>query len=142
MMRQSFYIILLTAVVGQACTQGQSSGSDDDASVVLEGKINHPLANEPVLLEEIGPTEVATVDTLRVAEDSTFRYALTDVEPGFYRINFYGRQYVNLILDNESVHVTADGDSPDGQATVEGSTDTDPLQRGERDHAEHANADQ
>ena len=92
---------------------------------MLEGKINHPVADEPVLLEEIGPTEVSTVDTLRVAEDSTFRYGLEDVAPGFYRINFYGRQYVNLILDKESVRVTADGDRPDGLATVEGSTDTD-----------------
>ena len=124
-MRYSFYIVLLTAVVGQACTQGQSSGSGSADAVVLEGKINHPVANEPVLLEEIGPTEVATVDTLQVAKDSTFHYELLDVEPGFYRINFYGRQYVNLILDDESVHVTADGNQPDGQATVEGSTDTD-----------------
>ena len=124
-MKHSFYIVLLMAAIGQACTQGQSSGSGDADAMVLEGKINYPVANEPVLLEEIGPTEVATVDTLRVAEDSTFRYELLDVEPGFYRINFYGRQYVNLILDDESVHVTADGNQPDGQATVEGSTDTD-----------------
>ncbi|MGB3851675.1 MAG: TlpA disulfide reductase family protein [Tunicatimonas sp.] len=124
-MRYLSYIFLLITAVAQACTQGQSSDAGSAAPTTLEGKINHPVANEAVLLEEIGPTEVATVDTLQVAEDSTFRYALTEVEPGFYRINFYGRQYVNLILDNESVHVTADGDSPDGQATVEGSTDTD-----------------
>ncbi len=124
-MQYSFYTVLLIAAIGQACTQGQSSGSGAATSVVLEGKINHPLADEPVLLEEIGPTEVATVDTLQVAKDSTFRYELQDVAPGFYRINFYGRQYVNLILDNESVHVTADGNQPDGLATVEGSTDTD-----------------
>ncbi len=124
-MRYLSYIFLLITAVAQACTQGQSSDAGSAALTTLEGKINHPVANEAVLLEEIGPTEVATVDTLQVAEDSTFRYALTEVEPGFYRINFYGRQYVNLILDNESVHVTADGDSPDGQATVEGSTDTD-----------------
>lgn len=124
-MKYSFYIVLLIAAVSQACTQGQSSGSGDSASVVLEGKINHPVADEPVLLEEIGPAEVTTVDTLRVAEDSTFRYGLQDVAPGFYRINFYGRQYVNLILDDESVHVTADGNQADGLATVEGSTDTD-----------------
>jgi peroxiredoxin len=115
----------MIAAIAQACTQGQSSNSGNDAVATLEGRINRPVANEAVLLEEIGPTEVATVDTLEVAEDSTFRYELTEVEPGFYRINFYGRQYVNLILDNESVRVTADGDSPDGQATVEGSTDTD-----------------
>ena len=124
-MNHSFCSLLLVAAISQACTQGQSSGSGEAASVVLEGKINHPVADEPVLLEEIGPTEVATVDTLRVTEDSTFRYDLKEVKPGFYRINFYGRQYVNLILDDESVHVTADGDSPDGLATVEGSTDTD-----------------
>lgn len=123
-MKNALYSILLIAAMSQACTQGQSSGSDA-APVVLEGKVNHPVANEPVLLEEIGPAEVATIDTLRVAGDSTFRYELGGVEPGFYRINFYGRQYVNLILDDESLHVTADGDRPDGLAKVEGSTDTD-----------------
>ena len=119
----TFFIIL--SIVGQACIQSQSSGADDDSYVKIEGKINHPAAEGHVVLEEIGQSDVSVVDTLLVSSDSTFRYSLQDVEPGFYRINFYGRQYVNLILDDENVQVTADGDRPDGFAQVEGSTDTD-----------------
>lgn len=118
-------ILLVSTLLGQACTQGQSSGAGDDGSAKIEGKINHPASEGYVVLEEIGQSEVSAVDTLEVAADSTFEYNLQNVEPGFYRLNFYGQQYVNLILDKESVRVTVDGNSPDGLAEVEGSTDTD-----------------
>ena len=120
-----FATVILSIAVLQACTQGQSSGADDDDHAKIEGKINHPIVDGYVVLEEIGQSDVSVIDTLEIAADSTFRYSLRDVKPGFYRINFYGKQYVNLILDDESVQVTADGDRPDGVAKVEGSTDTD-----------------
>ena len=116
---------LLLITLSQACTPGQSTESSPDGEVKIEGKINHPTDGEPVILEKIGQNDVLPVDTLTVAEDSTFQYYLGDTEPGFYRINFYGKQYVNLILDDENVRITADGDRPDGEALVEGSTDTD-----------------
>ena len=101
-----------------ACTQGQSSGAGDDEQAKIQGKINHPATDGHVVLEEIGQSDVSVVDTFQVSEDSTFQYSLEEVKPGFYRINFYGKQYVNLILDDESVQITADGDRPDGLATV------------------------
>ena len=119
-----FIFVLLSAAIMQSCTLGQSSGADDDSYAKIEGKVHHPMADGYVVLEEIGQSDVLVVDTLQVANDSTFRYSLRDVKPGFYRINFYGKQYVNLVLDDESMHVTADGDRPDGLAKVEGSTDT------------------
>ena len=120
-----FISVLFSIVFVQACTLGQSSGSDDEGYAKIEGKVNHPIDSEYVTLEEIGQSDVLTVDTLAVSEDSAFHYSLRDVQPGFYRINFYGKQYVNLVLNKENVQVTADGDSPDGLAKVEGSTDTD-----------------
>ena len=125
MKNKLFILVLSSAVTLHACTQGQSSGSGNDGYPKIEGKIAHPVADEHVILEEIGQSDVLAVDTLQVASDSTFRYSLRNVKPGFYRINFYGKQYVNLVLDDENVRITVDGDRPDGLAKVEGSTDTD-----------------
>lgn len=117
-------IIVLGTVLSHACTQGQSNGADDD-DLKIEGKINHPATEGYVILEEIGQSDVSAVDTFSVSDDSTFLYTSADIQPGFYRINFYGKQYVNLILDDEDVLIAADGDRPDGLAEVTGSTDTD-----------------
>ena len=112
-------------LIGQSCTQGQSGDYPIEDDVKIEGKINYPQEDNYVVLEEIGQSEVSVVDTLSVSADSTFQYSLQNVEPGFYRLNFYGQQYVNLILDDENVQVTVDGNSPDGFAEVTGSTDTE-----------------
>lgn len=117
-------ILVLSTVLPQACTQGQSSEAGDKG-LKIEGKINHPTADGFVILEEIGQGDIQALDTFQVSDDSTFRYTSANISPGFYRINFYGKQYVNLILGNENVQVTADGDRPDGMADVTGSTDTD-----------------
>ena len=122
-----FIALLISTAVIQSCTHSQSSGASDDGYVEIEGRINYPAADGHVILEEIGQSEVSVVDTLLVSSDSTFRYSLRDVKPGFYRLNLYERQYVNLILNDENVRITADGDRPDGLAKVEGSTDTDYL---------------
>lgn len=127
-----YHLLYISAfLLTQACTQGQSSSNatvaDGTNQIWIEGKINHPLKSGHLVLERIGESDIEVVDTLIVTSDSTFRYSLTDSSPGFYRLNFFDRQYVNLILDNEDVNVVADGDRPDGNVEVTGSTDTDHL---------------
>ncbi|MEM9675168.1 MAG: TlpA disulfide reductase family protein [Bacteroidota bacterium] len=123
-----FTAIFLASLV--ACTQGQPNSSPEVTNadqIWIEGKVLHPLKSGYLVLERIGESDIEVVDTLIVTSDSTFRYSLTDSKPGFYRLNFFDRQYVNLILDNEDVKVVADGDRPDGTAEVTGSSDTDYL---------------
>lgn len=125
----SFLIIILSTIYMAACTEGQSSQSTEPASqdnmVQIEGKIKNPTNEGHVVLERIGDQEINVVDTLMVSSDSTFRYSLKNDDPGFYRLNLYDRQYVNLILDDEDVQITADGNRPDGLVEVSGSKDTD-----------------
>lgn len=125
----SFLIIILSTIYMAACTEGQSSQSTEPASqdnmVQIEGKIKNPTNEGYVVLERIGDQEINVVDTLMVSSDSTFRYSLKNDDPGFYRLNLYDRQYVNLILDDEDVQITADGNRPDGLVEVSGSKDTD-----------------
>jgi len=129
-MRNIFFLTYIIALSGLlACSEGQSSQSMDtevqDDLVQIEGKINNPSNEGHVVLERIGDQDIKVVDTLMVSSDSTFRYSLESDNPGFYRLNLYDRQYVNLILDNEDVRIVADGNRPDGLVEVTGSQDTD-----------------
>nr|WP_262919032.1 TlpA disulfide reductase family protein [Tunicatimonas sp. TK19036]WKN35497.1 TlpA disulfide reductase family protein [Tunicatimonas sp. TK19036] len=128
MTRYRFFIYTLLLFSSYSCTEGQSTTSTETINsnqVRIEGKVRHPLKAGHLVLERIGGSEISVVDTLIVTSDSTFRYSLHDIQPGFYRLNFFDRQYVNLVLSNENVRITADGDRPDGEVEVTGSTDTD-----------------
>ncbi|MFP4090537.1 MAG: redoxin domain-containing protein [Cyclobacteriaceae bacterium] len=120
--------IPFSAVVFSACAQSgdtMEKPADKPGYVEIQGKINHPAEEGYVLLESIGNDDISLVDTLMVSSDSSFRYSLKNDSPGFYRLNLYDRQYVNLILNDEDVQIVADGNSPDGLVKVTGSKDTD-----------------
>ncbi|WKN42309.1 peroxiredoxin family protein [Tunicatimonas pelagia] len=126
------YLLYSAALLSTySCTEGQSNGSQTANTTAhqlwIEGKILNPQANEHLVLERIGENDIEVVDTLIVTSDSTFRYSLKENEPGFYRLNLFNRQYVNLILDDENIKIVADGSRPDGEVEVTGSTDTDYL---------------
>lgn len=122
-------IVILGTYLFTACSQSKSNGQQTspqkNGHVQIEGSINHPSDKGYVVLEKIGENNIDIVDTLMVSSDSTFRYSLDNGAPGFYRLNLYDKQYVNLILDDEDVNIVADGNRPDGFVEVHGSKDTD-----------------
>ena len=121
-------LMSISIFVAAACSQTTDSAqtaNENDGYVQIEGKIKNPSSEGYVVLEKIGEQNIDVVDTLMVSSDSTFRYSMKNEDPGFYRLNLYDRQYVNLILDNEDVRITADGNRPDGLVEVSGSRDTD-----------------
>lgn len=123
-----YWTVVFCIYFFSACSQGQSSEqlpAKKNGYVQIEGSINHPADKGYVVLEQIGEEDINVVDTLMVSSDSTFRYSLDNKKPGFYRLNLYDKQYVNLILDQENVNIVADGNRPDGFVKVSGSTDTD-----------------
>lgn len=149
-LKNIFHSLLFILISAYGCTEGQSLSNTSTYSaqqVRIEGKVLHPMSSGYLVLERIGRSDISVVDTLIVTSDSTFRYSLNGNEPGFYRLNFYDRQYVNLILDDENVFITADGDRPDGEVEVTGSTDTDyfysvnDIMRGMQQQINELNAD-
>lgn len=128
-MRSTYSLILMLATtLLLACSENQNqqaTSAPNDQLVQIEGEISNPSDEGYVVLEKIGDQDMQIVDTLMVSSDSTFRYSLENDAPGFYRLNLYDRQYVNLILDDEDVQIKADGNRPDGFVEVTGSEDTD-----------------
>ena len=121
-------VALLALLAFASCSQGQSKNSStSDDQIVLQGKIlNAPSGN--VVLEEVQGNNIVPVDTFNLAADNTFNEIITVKEPGFYRLNLYGKQMVNLVLDDEDVKISADLDAAE-PAKVEGSKDTEYLQQ-------------
>ncbi len=121
-------VALLAVFAFASCTQGQNGrGAADNQNIVLQGKIENPSAGN-IVLEEIQNNSAVPVDTFELAADNSFKENLKVTEPGFYRLNLYGKQYVTLILDNEDVQIVADMNSMQ-PAKVEGSEDTDYLEK-------------
>ena len=126
-------IALFLSVLGvlwmtESCTQGKGNGDSNthqENTVLIQGKVNYPQEEGMIVLEKAGNTGMLAVDTVYADGDSTFRFNVAIDEPGFYRLNFYDNQYVTLVLDDEDVFVTADGNNSQGEAKVEGSSDTD-----------------
>ena len=113
----------------EACTQGKGNGEthtdkNNNNTVNIQGKVSFPQEQGMILLEKAGTTGMMAIDSVNLGTDSTFQFTVKIDEPGFYRLNFYDNQYVTLVLDDEDVVVTADGNNQ-GTAKVEGSADTD-----------------
>ncbi len=104
-----------------------TSGCEEKKGVPVEGEVKNKVEGELVLLEKYENQSVNTIDTIEVAEDGTFDFRIEHEVPGFFRLNFFKRQYVNLIVngDEEKISVKVDGNDPQGVPEITGSRDTD-----------------
>lgn len=94
--------------------------------VVLSGKIDFP-QNGHIILERFIGRGVEPYDTLTLNDDLTFSQFVEVETPGYYRLNMYGVQQVNLILNTDDLQITAEGNNAGGQVDVQGSTELDQL---------------
>ena len=120
-MKKIFSIIAILPVLW-----GCNDSAQDGGEITLTGKINFPDSGL-VLLEEYGNQEVVVLDTIAVDPTGSFSHQVSPSEPGFYRLNFYGKQTVNLILHQDDLTIEVDGNAPDGKSSITGSTDMDHL---------------
>jgi peroxiredoxin len=111
-----------------SCSQRRSSGSEVNDSITITGKVNYP-QDGFIVLEEIGENKPNIIDSVRLNADSSFVLEIRNTEPGFYRLNFFNKQFVNLILNKEDIDLKVDGHNQNGNAQVNGSTDTEHFNR-------------
>ncbi|MFA0960535.1 peroxiredoxin family protein [Roseivirga sp. BDSF3-8] len=116
----------LLACVGLAaltsCGDSNSASEGNDGEITLSGKVRYPQSEGDILLMRMDSRSGSVIDTLQLAEDSTFSVSF-DPEPGYYRVNFYNRQQAAVILDDEDVNLVVDGNHPRGAVEASGSED-------------------
>lgn len=117
------WIFILLVLVG--CAKKKQAGWE----VTVKGQVGFPQKGD-ILITELQPSkEHPFEDTIQLKGNYTFKKTLRITEPGYYQINFYKKQYVNIILDTSTLEVNVDGNDPRGFAEVKGSPDKDLIEK-------------
>ncbi len=115
----------LVAVILMAACSGTTKEAKDQAGweVTIRGKVGFPGIGE-IKISELRPDKPKPwEDTIKLKSNYTFEKKIRITEPGYYQLNFYNTQFVNLILDKSDLQVNVDGNSQSGFYEVKGSPD-------------------
>jgi peroxiredoxin len=129
-------IFFVFAGLGFSCAgagnEGNSASADQGTPswiVTIKGKVGFPQQGQIVIAEMKDNATGGWQDTIKLKSDYTFAKKIKLTEPGYYRINFYNKQVVNVILNKTNVEVNVDGNNPQGFFEVVGSPDLDLIKK-------------
>ena len=118
------YLLAIAMLISCNSTGGQSVEETAGIEIEISGMVNYPQSGGIVLLEEILATgQLGDRDTIALSENYTYSFRKKMTTPGIYRLNFYGLQFVNILLDDENIQVNVDGNNRNGFVQISGSTD-------------------
>ncbi len=113
------------ALVSCGGAQNKKEEAKDGWEISIRGKVGFPQNGEIRLTELRQDQQKPVEDTIKLKSNYTFVKKIKLKEPGFYRLNFYNKQFINLILDKSDLEVNVDGNDSGGFFEVKGSPDID-----------------
>lgn len=121
---------LFTGLIFLSCNNNntENPNQDRDDQITISGQVGFPKQGGYIVFEKLNQDGTVPLDTFQLEDDYTYSEEVTVKNAGFYRLNFYGAQQVNLILDQDDVMVNVDGNDPQGFVEIEGSRDHDFIQ--------------
>ncbi|MDL5047130.1 TlpA disulfide reductase family protein [Oscillatoria amoena NRMC-F 0135] len=120
------YLIFLVLI--GCSTNGQQAKSDGSWTVTISGKVGHPQEGT-ISITELKRTGTGWQDTIKLKSNYSFSKQLRLNEPGYYKLNFYNRQVVDLIVFKTNLEVNVDGHDPSGFFEVIGSPEIELIQK-------------
>ncbi|MEJ2005324.1 MAG: TlpA disulfide reductase family protein [Cyclobacteriaceae bacterium] len=125
-MRKILVLLFAVTILYACSSESNSQEAAGNGQILLTGKVVNPQDGQITLSRYLNSSgEMEVTDTITLKDDKTFSEYVNVPAPGYYRLDFYGLQAVNLILDDENVNVEADGGEARGYANVTGSSDHD-----------------
>lgn len=127
-----FVFVVLGISCAGATTEDSTATVDQNGpswTVTIKGKVGFPQQGQIVIAEMKDNNTGGWQDTIKLKSDYTFAKKIKLTEPGYYRISFYNKQVVNVILDKANVEVNVDGNNPQGFFEVVGSPDLDLIKK-------------
>ena len=94
----------------------------------MSGKVGFP-QNGQIIIQEIKNGALGWQDTVMLKSNYTFSKKVNLSEPGYYKINFFNRQFVDVILYKSNIEVNVDGNDPNGFAEVKGSPEIEVIRK-------------
>ena len=115
--------LIVPVIVLAGCTSGNGQeGATVEEGITLSGVVAYPQEGL-IKLEKYVGNQPQPFDTISLDENYAFNQHVVIEEPGYYRLNFYDKQFVNVILDDEDVTIRVDGNSRTGYSEITGSSD-------------------
>lgn len=128
-MKYKGFVWIAVALLAAACGGGEKK-VETGQEITLRGKVNYPSTGVIVISEVMmGSAGGGKQDTIVLNPDNTFEKQLRLQQPGFYRIDFYSMQIVDVILDKTDLQIDVDGNSPGGAVSVVGSPEMDLIKQ-------------
>lgn len=131
-MKSILKIAVLSVVVLVSCSSSSSEAENGGWSITIRGKVGFPQQGQIVIQELTSNSTSGWQDTIQLKSNYTFAKKLSLKEPGYYRINFYNTQVLNLIVDKSDIEVNVDGNNPQGFSEIKGSRDMDIIMNAQR----------
>ncbi|HRI80298.1 MAG TPA: TlpA disulfide reductase family protein [Cyclobacteriaceae bacterium] len=126
MRKSNGWVIVLIGLL--SCGGGAKEVRDQkDAGweVTIRGKIGFP-SKGPIKISEIRPDKAKQwEDTIVLKSNYTFEKKVRIDQPGYYQLNFFNAQFINIVLAKNDLEINADGNSQGGFFEVKGSPDQD-----------------
>ena len=129
LLKSRFIGIALVAIV-LSCSSSSVSEETIEGEVAeswvvtVSGKIQTP-SGTAVKITEILEGQLGKEVMITVNADNTFSKKIEISEPGYYRINFYDKQQVDVILNKNDLEVNVDGSNQNGFREIKGSPEID-----------------
>ncbi len=97
--------------------------------VTVKGKVKFPMEGGVIELERINQSGPGIKEQITLENDQTYEKKIKITEPGYYRLSFFGRQFVAFILNKSDLEINADGNSSTGFYEIKGSPDQDLIRK-------------
>ena len=122
-----FFTVLL--FVGCSSNGQQNKKEDGSWYVTINGKVGFPQKGGKISITELTRSGGGWQDTISLKSNYSFSKRVNLREPGYYRLNFFNQQSVDVILDKSDLEVNVDGNSAGGFFEVKGSPDLELIQK-------------
>lgn len=121
-MKLSASVVLVSVLMLLGCSSnGQQAKKDGSWEVTIRGKVGFPQQGGTISIMEITKAGAGWQDTINLKSDYTFKKKINIKEPGYYKLNFYNRQAVDVILYKNDLEINVDGREASGFFEVKGS---------------------
>jgi peroxiredoxin len=124
----AFSILLLLFTISCSSSTKEEAQSSDAPSwtITVSGKVANPQQGK-ITIQEMKNGSTGWQDTITLKSNSTFSKKVSLSAPGYYKINFYNRQVVDVILYKSNVEINVAGNDPAGFVQVSGSPELEVI---------------
>ena len=103
----------------------QENKQEKGWEVTLKGRVENPMANGVIQLESLTNSAAEVPPQVITQKGNAYETTVRLEEPGYYRLNFYGLQFVDFILNRSNLEINVEGSNPAGFSEIIGSPDMD-----------------